>query len=85
MGWRSRHPDGVRHRRPGVPGVGIDSERGWRIYGRSAALTRIVDWLDRPFPDRRVLVVTGAPGAGQSAVLGRIVATADASLRASRP
>jgi hypothetical protein len=65
--------------------VGIDSERGWRFYGRSAALTQIVDWLDRPFPDRRVLVVTGSPGAGKSAVLGRIVATADASVRASRP
>ena len=33
-------------------------------------------------PDRRVLVVTGSPGVGKSAVLGRIVTTADAGIRA---
>ena len=42
-------------------------------------------WLDRAVPDRRVLVVTGSPGVGKSAVLGRIVTTADPGIRASLP
>ena len=65
--------------------MSIDSERGWRFRGRTAALTTIVAWLDRAAPDRRVLVVTGSPGVGKSAVLGRIVTTADAEIRASLP
>jgi WD40 repeat protein len=65
--------------------VSVDSEQGWRFRGRTAALSRIVDWLERPQPDRRVLVVTGSPGAGKSAVLGRVVTTADSAVRASLP
>jgi len=85
-GWAlDRDPEGARHWRPRARGVGIDSERGWRFRGRAAALTRFASWLDRPQPDRRVLVVTGSPGVGKSAVLGRIVTTADAGIRASLP
>jgi WD40 repeat protein len=85
-GWAlDRDPEGVRHWRPRARGVSIDSERGWRFRGRAAALTRITSWLDRPQPDRRVLVVTGSPGVGKSAVLGRVVTTADAGIRSSLP
>jgi WD40 repeat protein len=63
----------------------IESERGWRFRGRTAALSRIISWLDRTTPDRQVLVVTGSPGVGKSAVLGRIITTADASIRALLP
>jgi WD40 repeat protein len=85
-GWTlARDPEGVRHWRPRARGVSIDSERGHRFRGRVAALGRIADWLDRPQPDRRVLVVTGSPGVGKSAVLGRIVTTADAAIQASLP
>ena len=85
-GWTlARDPEGVRHWRPRARGVGIESERGYRFRGRTAALTRIVHWLDRSVPDRRVLVVTGSPGVGKSAVLGRIVTTADAAIQASLP
>jgi WD40 repeat protein len=85
-GWTlARDPEGVRHWRPRARGVSIDSERGYRFRGRAAALGRIVTWLDRPEPDRRVLVVTGSPGVGKSAVLGRIVTTADGAIRASLP
>src|ERR1035438_1614989 len=85
-GWTlARDPEGVRHWRPRARGVSIESERGFRFRGRTAALTRIVQWLDRAEPDRRVLVVTGSPGVGKSAVLGRIVTTADAAIRASLP
>ena len=63
----------------GSPGL------GYRFVGRARALTRISHWLDRPVADRRVLVVTGSPGAGKSALLGRTVATSDADLRAGLP
>ena len=85
-GWAlAADPEGVRHWRPRARGVSIESERGWRFRGRTAALTRIASWLDRAAPDRRVLVVTGSPGVGKSAVLGRIVTTADAEIRALLP
>ena len=85
-GWTlARDPEGVRHWRPRARGVSVESERGFRFRGRTAALTRIVQWLDRAEPDRRVLVLTGSPGVGKSAVLGRIVTTADAAIRASLP
>ena len=85
-GWAlARDPEGVRHWQPRARGVSIESERGWRFRGRTAALTRIVSWLDRASPDRRVLVVTGSPGVGKSAVLGRIVTTADPVIRAVLP
>jgi hypothetical protein len=77
-GWSlSGDSEGIRHWRPRARGVSIDSERGYRFRGRTAALRAITSWLDRDTIDRRVLVVTGAPGAGKSAVLGRIVTTAD--------
>ena len=85
-GWSlERDPERVRHWRPRARGVSIDSERGWRFRGRTAALTAIVSWLDRDTPDRRVLVVTGSPGVGKSAVLGRVVTTADRGIAAALP
>ncbi|MFJ7293295.1 AAA family ATPase [Streptomyces collinus] len=62
----------------------MDSERGFRFRGRAAALTRIVNWMGSEVA-RRVLIVTGSPGVGKSAVLGRIVTTADAEIAASLP
>jgi WD40 repeat protein len=83
-GWAlDRDPEGVRHWRPRARGVSVNSERGWRFRGRAAALERITSWLGRTKPDRRVLVVTGSPGAGKSAVLGRVVTTADAAVRSA--
>jgi WD40 repeat protein len=58
-------------------GVGIDSELGDRFRGRTAALTTIVDWLQQPGSPPQVLVVTGSPGVGKSAVLARVVMRAD--------
>jgi hypothetical protein len=74
-----------RHWRPRARGVSAVSERGHRFRGRHTALTEMVAWLDRSGPDRKVLVVTGSPGVGKSAVLGRIVTTADVNERAALP
>ena len=85
-GWAlSLDPEGVRHWLPRARGVSVNSERGSRFRGRRAALTRIVRWLGISQPDRSVLVVTGSPGVGKSAVLGRIVTTADPGIRTSLP
>jgi WD40 repeat protein len=85
-GWTlAADPEGRRHWRPRARGVSIDAERGYRFRGRTAALTMIKAWLDRPAPDRKVLVVTGAPGSGKSAVLGRIVTTADKDAASQLP
>ncbi len=77
--------EGRRHWRPRARGVSNDSERGYRFRGRTTALRTIGEWLDRTVLDRRVLIVTGAPGAGKSAVLGRIVTTADPDAASQLP
>jgi hypothetical protein len=57
-----------------------DNGLGWFFIGRRAAAQRTVDWL-RDAQDG-ILVVTGAPGSGKSAFLGRMAVLAD---RASQP
>lgn len=85
-GWSlDGDPEAGRHWNPRARGVAVDSERGWRFRGRTAALTSITDWLSREPPVRRALVVTGSPGVGKSAVLSRIVTTADTAARAALP
>ncbi|MBN1173789.1 MAG: trypsin-like peptidase domain-containing protein, partial [Micromonosporaceae bacterium] len=85
-GWNLQtDPETATHWDPRARGVTRRSERGHRFQGRRAALTRIAGWLARPPRDRRVLVVTGSPGVGKSAVLGRIVTTADAETRRRMP
>src|SRR5262245_13383630 len=85
-GWTlEADPEAGRHWRPRARGVAVDSEQGYRFRGRTAAVRAVVGWLDRHKPDRGVLVVTGSPGVGKSAVLGRIVTTADPGIRAAMP
>ncbi|MFB7608137.1 trypsin-like peptidase domain-containing protein [Streptomyces gardneri] len=75
-----------RHWRPRARGVSTDAERGFRFRGRRAALSTVVDWMTARVGDRRqVLLVTGSPGVGKSAVLGRVVTTADAQIAAALP
>jgi WD40 repeat protein len=85
-GWQlAEDPEAARHFTSRARGVTSAAERGYRFRGRAAALRVIAGWLDRKLPDRRVLVVTGSPGVGKSAVLGRIVTTADHDLAAALP
>ena len=85
-GWSlSSDVEAVRHWRPRARGVSVDTEGGYRFRGRTTALTEISEWLRRSRPDTRVLLVTGSPGVGKSAVLGRIVTTADRGVRDAIP
>ncbi|MGX6600541.1 hypothetical protein ACWKSP_00170 [Micromonosporaceae bacterium Da 78-11] len=85
-GWSlTADPEAGRHWRPRARGVAVEAEAGYRFRGRRAALSTVVAWLDRGSLDDRVLVVTGSPGVGKSAVLGRVVTTADAGIREALP
>ena len=84
-GWAlDRDPQARIHWNARGRGVAVPSEQGFRFTGRRAALTEIIGWLGRDRIDRRALVVTGNPGAGKSAVLARIVTTAN-SAESARP
>ncbi|MEU7587173.1 trypsin-like peptidase domain-containing protein [Micromonospora sp. NPDC049230] len=85
-GWTlSTDGEAGRHWLPRARGVAVDTEGGARFRGRTTALRHVVDWIDRPTPVTRPLIVTGSPGVGKSAVLGRIVTTADPQIRADLP
>jgi WD40 repeat protein len=85
-GWTlTTDAEAGQHWLPRARGVAVRSERGFRFRGREAALLRLKKWLDNPAASGRPLVVTGSPGVGKSAVLGRIVTTADAEIRAGLP
>jgi WD40 repeat protein len=57
---------------------------GWYFTGRVRALRELAGWLAAP-PDNQAMmrVVTGDPGSGKSAVLGRLVLLADPTQRQS--
>ncbi|MFK3980824.1 trypsin-like peptidase domain-containing protein [Micromonospora sp. NPDC050397] len=85
-GWTlSSDGEAGRHWLPRSRGVAVDTEGGARFRGRTVALRSIVDWIDRSTPVTQPLVVTGSPGVGKSAALGRIVTTADREIRATLP
>ncbi|MEV5607203.1 trypsin-like peptidase domain-containing protein [Streptomyces sp. NPDC052225] len=78
-------PESARHWRPRARGVSTDTEQGFRFRGRTAVLREITASITAATPRRQVLVVTGAPGSGKSAVLSRVVTTADPGIAASLP
>ncbi|MFG2295377.1 caspase family protein [Streptomyces sp. NPDC048603] len=55
-------------------GVEYASEKGDHFTGRRQALATLTGWLREPRHDARARVVTGDPGSGKSAVLGRLLA-----------
>ncbi|MEV4707926.1 trypsin-like peptidase domain-containing protein [Actinoplanes sp. NPDC049316] len=85
-GWQlTTDPEAGRHWLPRARGVAADSERGYRFRGRETALRHLTAWLDRDAAAGHPLIVTGSPGVGKSAVLGRIVTTADPDVNAGLP
>jgi WD40 repeat protein len=69
------------HFGPRSRGVDWDSEQGLYFRGRARALDELVDWLSAARSGGHGRVVTGSPGCGKSAVLGRIVAMSDPAYR----
>ena len=53
----------------------------WYFTGRQRALTDICRWLQTPPPCPKLLVVTGRPGTGKSALVGRLLTLADPKYR----
>ena len=72
------------HFLPRARGVDVPTEAGWRFVGRKAALRDLVTWLSDP-EDRSARVVTGGPGSGKSAVVGRLVVLSNPDYRRTVP
>ncbi len=73
--------DLTEHFGPRSRGVEFESEQGLYFSGRRSVLSELVAWLTADEGDGRGRVVTGSPGCGKSAVLGRIVALSDGRYR----
>jgi WD40 repeat protein len=73
--------DLTEHFGPRSRGVEFESEQGLYFSGRVHVLSELVAWLTAEDGDGRGRVVTGSPGCGKSAVLGRVVALSDARYR----
>ncbi|WP_407560413.1 caspase family protein [Streptomyces sp. 184] len=74
--------DLTEHFGPRSRGVEFESEQGLYFSGRVRVLSELVAWLTAKDGDGRGRVVTGSPGCGKSAVLGRIVALSNSWYRA---
>ena len=61
------------------------SRREWYFTGRERVLSEIVDWITAWDVDVRARIITGEPGSGKSAVLGRIVTLGHPALREKVP
>jgi hypothetical protein len=64
---------------PSSRGVEV-REDGWHFTGRRRVLSRIVEWLHSG-GGPQLVVVTGSPGAGKSALLGRLATLSDPAYR----
>nr|WP_272918606.1 caspase family protein [Streptomyces sp. HUCO-GS316] len=64
----------------GPRGRGLEhvGQRGDYFTGRTAALNALASWLQSDRHDRKAQVVTGDPGSGKSALLGRLLTLTDA-------
>ncbi|MGI5459043.1 caspase family protein [Streptomyces sp. CA-249302] len=74
--------DLAEHFGPRSRGVEFESEHGLYFSGRVGVLTELNAWLTAAEGDGQGRVVTGRPGCGKSAVLGRVVALSDPVYRA---
>lgn len=75
---RRRHSDVTSHWDPKSRGVDAAAQPGRYFTGRSAVLDGLLTWIRDPGADLRGRVVTGRPGSGKSAVLGRVLTVCDA-------
>ncbi|KVZ49649.1 hypothetical protein WL18_05770 [Burkholderia ubonensis] len=73
--------DLVEHWIPKARGAGMAGDAVWYFTGRQRALSEIIRWLETPEGDLRMRVVTGRPGVGKSALIGRLVTLSDPATR----
>jgi WD40 repeat protein len=71
------HEDDLRHFLAKAQGAELDAA-AWHFSGRESEVADLSSWLRAAMTGLRV--VTGAPGAGKSALLGHLVVLADPSL-----
>ncbi|MEV7285283.1 WD40 repeat domain-containing protein [Streptomyces sp. NPDC093252] len=76
---RQRAADVDQHLVLSARGIEV-GETGWYFCGRERLLRRIIGWLEHA--DRGLFAVTGSPGTGKSALLGRIATLSVPALRA---
>jgi len=79
---RARDSDLALHWEPRARGVEVESQEGWHFTGRVEAMRELVEFLR---DGEGMKVVTGTPGAGKSAVLGRLVMLALPEVRQRMP
>lgn len=79
---RARDSDLSLHWEPRARGVEVESQEGWYFTGRVEAMRELVEFLR---DGQGMKVVTGTPGAGKSAVLGRLVTLALPEIRQRMP
>ncbi|MFE7713006.1 hypothetical protein ACFU6I_46470 [Streptomyces sp. NPDC057486] len=87
-GWRLDLDTSYRtHWRPRARGSEIDSDTGeWFFTGRTEARRVIREWLEgRALAEHPILLVTGGPGSGKSALLAHALVSADPQLAPTVP
>ncbi|MEV7128106.1 AAA family ATPase [Streptomyces sp. NPDC093260] len=83
---RRRRTDLAEHFTPRGTGRQTAADTGHYFTGRTRALRELAAWLGgERHPATRLAVVTGPPGVGKSALLGRLVALADPDVRDTVP
>ncbi len=75
--WRLEHGE-AEHFDTAARGIEV-GESGWFFAGRKRLLGKLVDWLKDA--DSGLRIVTGPPGAGKSAVMGRLATLSDPAFR----
>src|SRR5262249_32390056 len=78
--WRLAQFGGAEHFDLAARGIEV-GESGWYFAGRTRLLRALVDWLTTA--EHGVRIVTGPPGAGKSAVIGRLATLSDLEYRKS--
>ena len=76
--WRLAQSGGGEHFELAARGIEV-GESGWYFAGRRTLLRALVEWLESA--EHGVRIVTGPPGTGKSAVMGRLATLSDSDYR----